>query len=165
MKVLCPFCDARARLVTERRHVEADDGTQVSFTDKLHECVDCGERFYTQAQSMDSCRNHAAALREHEHLLTPADIRGIRGRFALTQADLEALLGVGAKTVVRWERGTVCQSRAVDLLLRILDSSGPSVLERAKKRSVGRTDATGPSPAVAERRPRYRARTKARRRK
>lgn len=165
MRVLCPLCDARTRLVTERCHVEADDGTRLSFTDELYECVNCGERFYTQAQSMDSCRNHAAALREHEHLLTPADIRGIRGRFDLSQADLEALLGVGAKTVVRWERGTVCQSRAVDLLLRILDSCGPAVLDRAKERPVHREGEAPPAPAVAEPRSRYRAGTRPRRRK
>lgn len=157
MKILCPFCDARTRLVTERRHVEADDGTSLSFTDELFECLGCGERFYTQAQSMDSCRNRAAAMRKYEHLLTPADIIGIRRRYDLTQAALEALLGVGAKTVVRWERGTVCQSRAVDLLLRILDSCGPALVERAK--------AATRAPAVAEPRFRYRAGTGPRRRK
>jgi len=37
-----------------------------------------------------------------------------------SQHELERLLGTGAKTVVRWEKGTVCQSRAADRLLRLL---------------------------------------------
>jgi len=157
MKVICPNCDARTRLVSEHRTIDADDGTPLAWTDVLYECVVCRERFYTQRQALESCRNHAAAIREHEHLLTPADIQGIRARFGLSQAGLEALLGVGAKTVVRWERGAVCQSRAVDLLLRILDSCGPEVLVRAK--------AAPRTAAVAEPRSSYRARTGTRRRK
>jgi putative zinc finger/helix-turn-helix YgiT family protein len=164
MKILCPHCDARTRLVTEHRTMDADDGTPLAWTDELYECVACGERFYTQAQSLESCRNYAASIRVHEHLLTPTDIRGIRVRFGLSQVGLEALLGVGAKTVVRWERGTVCQSRAVDLLLRILESCGPSVLERAKRRNIRREGKAPPAPAVAEPRSRYRAGTKPRRR-
>lgn len=165
MRILCPLCDARTRLVAEHRTIHADDGTPLAWTDALYECVNCGERFYTNDQATASCRNHVAAVRAHERLLTPADIRGIRARFGLSQAGLEALLGLGAKTVVRWERGSVCQSRAADLLLRILESGGPAVFERAKRRRGPRRAAAGPSPAVAGRQSGYRARQRPRRRK
>ena len=44
---------------------------------------------------------------------------------------------MGAKTVVRWERGTVCQSRAVDTLLRFLDCFGPAAFDCVKAERVG----------------------------
>jgi len=61
-------------------------------------------------------------LRRREDLLSPAAVKAIRAKFSLTQAELENVLGVAPKTVVRWERGTVCQSRAIDQLLRIADA-------------------------------------------
>ena len=44
----------------------------------------------------------------------------IREGLGLTQQSFEQLLGVGPKTVVRWERGTVFQNRATDSLLRVI---------------------------------------------
>jgi len=38
-------------------------------------------------------------------LLAPEEIRSIRARYGLSQAELERMLGLGAKTVVRWEPG------------------------------------------------------------
>ena len=61
----------------------------------------------------------------------------------LSQADLEKTLGIGPKTVVRWEKGTVRQSRAADLLLRILAAHPRHVLETASY-------ATTPNTPVAE---------------
>jgi HTH-type transcriptional regulator/antitoxin MqsA len=142
MTIKCPICcSEELRVVAVPREIGADDGTLLGYADELFECVKCGEHFYSHGQAMASSRSRAAALRTHERLLTPAEIRDIRGRFDLSQADLEALLGVGAKTVVRWERGTVCQSRAVDALLRILEYFGPAVFDCVKE---GR--AAGPGP-------------------
>jgi HTH-type transcriptional regulator/antitoxin MqsA len=141
MTIKCPICrSAELELVTVTRESAAADGTLVEYAEELLECTKCGERFRTHEQALVSGRNRAAALRRHEHLLTPADIRDIRRRFALSQADLEGLLGVGAKTVVRWERGTVCQSRAVDALLRILEYFGPAVFDCVKE---GRVNSEG----------------------
>lgn len=52
--------------------------------------------------------------------LTPDEIRGIRESFGLSQAAFEAALGLGPKTVVRWETGKVTPSRASTLLLVLL---------------------------------------------
>ncbi|MBL0171910.1 MAG: helix-turn-helix domain-containing protein [Gemmatimonadaceae bacterium] len=53
-------------------------------------------------------------------LLTPQELRDIRGQHDLTQQQLEQLLNVGPKTVVRWEKGTVVQNAATVTLLRLL---------------------------------------------
>jgi transcriptional regulator with XRE-family HTH domain len=61
-----------------------------------------------------------AAIRADLGLLMPKEIKAIRESLDLSQADFELLLGVGQKTVVRWEKGTVFQNRATDTLLRAL---------------------------------------------
>jgi transcriptional regulator with XRE-family HTH domain len=59
--------------------------------------------------------------------MRPEEIRALRESLGLSQAQLENLLNVGPKTVVRWERGTVFQSGAVNTLLKVLRAR-PDVL-------------------------------------
>lgn len=117
----CPFCGAEAvRATSATRTTNADDGTRLKYRERLSRCAHCGEEFFTHEQSLAASRSRAGVLRTHEGLLAPEDIRDIRGSYGLSQAQLERMLGLGAKTVVRWERGTVRQSQAADLLLRIV---------------------------------------------
>jgi HTH-type transcriptional regulator/antitoxin MqsA len=55
-------------------------------------------------------------------LTAPQEIRDLRKRLGLTQHAFEKLLGVGPKTVLRWEKGTVFQNRSTDSLLRVIDA-------------------------------------------
>ncbi|MGD0485036.1 MAG: type II TA system antitoxin MqsA family protein [Gemmatimonadales bacterium] len=117
----CPFCGAKAvRVTSATRTVNAGDGARLTYRERLSHCARCGEEFFTHEQSLAASRSRAGVLRTHEGLLAPEEIRSIRGRYGVSQAELERMLGLGAKTVVRWERGTVRQSQAADLLLRIV---------------------------------------------
>src|SRR5436853_460487 len=53
-------------------------------------------------------------------LLSAHEIRAIRERFGLTQADLSRILRLGANTVSRWESGRNVQTAAMDILLRMI---------------------------------------------
>jgi putative zinc finger/helix-turn-helix YgiT family protein len=71
----------------------------------------------------DSKRLHedAIAIYRRKHGLLSADeIRMIRERFGLTQANLAGLLRLGANTVSRWESGRNVQTAAMDILLRLI---------------------------------------------
>jgi DNA-binding transcriptional regulator YiaG len=48
------------------------------------------------------------------------DIRSIRERFALTEAELSRLLRLGANTISPWEAGRNVQTGSMDMLLRML---------------------------------------------
>jgi putative zinc finger/helix-turn-helix YgiT family protein len=61
-----------------------------------------------------------ATYRKKHGLLSAADIRAIRERFALTQGELAKLLHLGQNTLSRWEAGRNVQSSAMDVLLRLL---------------------------------------------
>ena len=68
----------------------------------------------------------AAIARERariDGLLTPQEIRDIRHRAGLTQAQLEKVIGVSSPTVSRWETGAMLPSGPVCKLLRVLDAS------------------------------------------
>jgi HTH-type transcriptional regulator/antitoxin MqsA len=53
-------------------------------------------------------------------LLSGKEIRSIREKLGLTQAQLAAMLRLGANTLSRWEAGRNVQTAAMDLLLRLL---------------------------------------------
>ncbi len=84
-------------------------------------CSGCGET-YLGIGEMERLQKAAVdQARQAQGLLRPDEIRSLRVALGdISQARLEHLLGVGAKTVVRWEKGTVFQSATADRLMRLL---------------------------------------------
>ena len=58
--------------------------------------------------------------RQKYGLLSAEEIRSVRERFGLTQADLARLLRLGANTISRWEAARNVQAASLDILLRII---------------------------------------------
>jgi HTH-type transcriptional regulator / antitoxin MqsA len=86
----------------------------------LQRCSSCGETYFGP-EDIDAVHRAAAdVVRANEGLLSPEEIRELRASLQLSQAAFERLIGAGAKTVVRWERGTIFQSKVTDTLMRVL---------------------------------------------
>ena len=83
-------------------------------------CDGCGEVYLDADTIRAADRQAMAKLRAARGLLTPDEIHALRAALGVSQAGLERLLGTGPKTVVRWEKGTVCQSATADRLMRLL---------------------------------------------
>jgi len=83
-------------------------------------CGDCGE-VYLSLDAAERLQVEAVRMSKAARgLLTPGEIRELRRSFAMSQAAFEELLGVGPKTVIRWEKGTVFQGATADRLMRLL---------------------------------------------
>ena len=118
-KTECGICGGEAILVSDEREVRIGKRSAV-VADQFFRCSVCGEELYEPGQ-MDAVMLRAStAIRADLGLLTPEEIRALRESLELSQVDFERLLGVGQKTVVRWEKGTVFQNQATDALLRAL---------------------------------------------
>lgn len=100
-------------------------GTTVSVREELFRCRECGEEEYSLEQAVAAERRAGEIYREQNGFLQPDEIAALRRRWGVTQAQLESALGVGRKTVARWEAGRVLQSRALDNLLRAIDQHPP----------------------------------------
>jgi putative zinc finger/helix-turn-helix YgiT family protein len=135
MTELCFACDGKAVVVRESREVFIGDRSVV-VDGEFMRCSVCGEIYFLPEQADALQRAAADQIRREDGLLTPTDVRTFRALLRLTQAEFEKLLGVGPKTVVRWERGTVTPSRAVDTLLRILMKHREPLLDLARERGV-----------------------------
>jgi HTH-type transcriptional regulator / antitoxin MqsA len=129
----CGVCGGDAGLTTQRREVFVGKRSAV-IEDEFFRCERCGEEFYEPGQMDASMKKASSAIRAESGLLLPEEIGSIRRSLELSQAAFETLLGVGAKTVVRWEKGTVFQNQATDELLRTLRDV-PGVAEYLARRS------------------------------
>lgn len=102
-------------------------GTRVPVDEEYFRCTECGEEEYSYDQATAAERRAAEVFRERNGFLQPDEIAALRRRWGVTQTQLEDALGLGRKTVARWEAGRVLQTRALDNLLRVIDQF-PSVL-------------------------------------
>jgi HTH-type transcriptional regulator / antitoxin MqsA len=120
-------CGGNYQLITEPAPATIR-GTEVVADQTRYRCDRCGEERLTAAQS-DAWeeRIHAAYEAHPRRRLLPREVRALRERLQLSQPQLEAALGLGEKTVVRWEAGRVVQNQATDDLLRLIDRD-PSAL-------------------------------------
>jgi HTH-type transcriptional regulator / antitoxin MqsA len=151
--VNCYLCEAPACLV-EEPHTSKWGNRPVTYLDRFYRCDRCGETFYEGEMATESFRRMAAVIRAEDGLLAPDDIVELRRKYGLTQAQLERLIGAGAKTVVRWEKGTVAQNKTADTLLRVLRDHPEVVADLAKQHGRA-TSAKTPRPRLS--RPRKKA--------
>lgn len=116
----CPECGTQ--MVNKRGTLRLPiNGEEVAVAAAAHlRCPRCGE-IVLRFQDAKRLGEDAIAIYRKKHGLLSADeIRAIRERFDLTQADLARLLRLGANTVSRWESGRNVQTAAMDILLRLI---------------------------------------------
>jgi HTH-type transcriptional regulator / antitoxin MqsA len=131
----CFECEGTARLVREVREIPVG-GRKVPVEVEIMRCQECGEGYFLPGGMRAAQEAAADLVRREEGLLTAGEIREFRQRAGLTQAELEQVLGSGPKTVTRWERGTIAQSRMADTLLRLLRAHPAALRTLAAERSV-----------------------------
>jgi HTH-type transcriptional regulator / antitoxin MqsA len=119
-------CDGEYREVTEPQSFKVR-GRQVTVPVTLLRCDACGDVLYTPEQAERAQEQVYTEIRRRENLLSPAEIASIRLGLGLKQDEFERLLGLGPKTVVRWESGRVFQSKAADALMRLVRADRENV--------------------------------------
>ena len=85
-------------------------------------CVKCGEGVHSARDSKVSDRALNAAKAKVEGLLESKEIKRIRKKLKLTQAEAGQIVGGGPKAFTKYENGDALTSRAATNLLRVLDA-------------------------------------------
>lgn len=122
---LCGHAVLEQRVITERFTYGAEGEEAVVEAEgvPVEVCPACGEVFSGLAAAQV---RHEAICRAFD-LLPPREIRKLRERLGMTQAEFARLTGIGLATISRWERGRLLQTRAMDRYLRVLASSADNV--------------------------------------
>lgn len=116
----CPKCGTtmRERRATLRLPV---NGEEIAVPDSSHlRCPGCGEIVLRMDEARKLRERALGTYRSRYHLLSADEIRSIRERHHLTQAQLARLLRLGGNTISRWESGRNVQTAAMDVLLRLI---------------------------------------------
>ncbi len=116
----CPECGTPMREKKGRLKLTVN-GEEIAVTASPHlSCPKCHE-VVLRFDDARKLRQRALEIYRRKYGLLSADeIRSIRERFRLTQAELARLLRLGANTISRWEAARNVQTAAMDMLLRMI---------------------------------------------
>jgi putative zinc finger/helix-turn-helix YgiT family protein len=97
------------------------NGEEITVPSAAHlTCPKCHEVVLRSRDARRLSEDAIAIYRRKHGLLSADQIRAIRERFELTQAQFARLLRLGANTLSRWEAGRNVQTEAMDMLLRLI---------------------------------------------
>ena len=114
----CPICGAEVKRQRATLSIQVSSRS-VPVEGEYSTCTGCGEAFFAPGEMDRAMRSASSVIRDEEWLLQPEEIRVIREDLGFSQAEFERLLGVGQKSVARWEKGTGFQNGAADTLMRV----------------------------------------------
>ena len=110
----------------------------LELQDEFMLCETCGETYHSLTQSKAFDERVVEGRRSHEGLLSGSDIRRIRNNLGLSQAQLEEAIGIGPKTLVRWENNLGVQSKSIDDVLRLIELDPDNLRFLARIRHAAR---------------------------
>lgn len=144
----CPLCGAAAREVNTERDIAYGPDKRVRVPAPEMRCRNCGATFTTATQLQIADERAAAIVRSTGRILG-FEIRRIRARLGLTQAQLEETLGLGSKTVTRWERDLVELEGPTVSILRALEAGKLDPRDVMALRTGGGSSEREAGPGVA----------------
>lgn len=104
------------------------DTVELSCEVPVRNCADCGFSFI-DGETEDICHEEVC---KHLGVMSPSQIKSLRGLYELTQAQFSEVTKLGEATLSRWERGVVIQNQAYDNYLYLLGFE--KNLQRVRKR-------------------------------
>jgi putative zinc finger/helix-turn-helix YgiT family protein len=118
--IACPECGTPMREKRGKLKLPVN-GEEISVPDAAHlACPRCHE-VVLRFDDARRLRHRALEIYRLKYGLLAADeIRSIRERHGLTQAELAHLLRLGGNTISRWEANRNAQTGSMDMLLRMI---------------------------------------------
>lgn len=128
MKQYCPACgcEQEIRLLQKDETYKVKEA-RISIKATVCTCAVCGEEIMSIEYDDQNLRNAYAQYRELHGLLQPHEIKAIRDTYGVSQVTFARILGVGDKTIARYENGSL-QDEAINNL--ILLAADPKNLRR-----------------------------------
>lgn len=120
-KLYCPFCaDEREIIIKTVNESYPVKGEDIEITANVSICTACGNEIWNEDLDTQNLKNAFDVFRSKHGLLTPKQIKGIRDKYGISQTTFARALGLGEKTITRYERGSL-QDRAHNGLISLAD--------------------------------------------
>lgn len=132
VKRYCPLCD-KEHEVEERERLSSINikGECVKYKEVYFECKETNEEEneFVSAKMMDEnlLRSRDVYRKEH-NMLTSLEIKQIRQKYGVTQAEFSYMLGLGEVTITRYETKLI-QDTTYDTMMKLMDKNAMFALE------------------------------------
>jgi len=118
----CPVCDKEQEMVIiEKQETYPVKGLDIKVRAHVCTCAVCHEEVWDPDMDDDNLRTAYNEYRKIKGLLTPEEIRAIRQRYGVSQTTFAKVLGLGEKTIARYENGSLQDEAQNNLILLASD--------------------------------------------
>ncbi len=130
----CPICDEGSLHSQIGKNAVDYKGQTTELDLHYSVCDSCGSEQADASQTRDNKRIMLAFKKQVDGLMSGAEVRALRKRFSLSQAEAAKLFGGGPVAFSKYESDDVAQSEAMDRLLRLV-SSVPNALQNLRRQA------------------------------
>lgn len=133
---ICPLCgEGHLELRVYKNSVEYNGQTAL-LDSQYSECDFCGSEQASPIQTRNNKRTMMAFKKQVDGLLTGAELKALRQRLGINQAEAALIFGGGPVAFSKYESDDVMQSEAMDKLLRVADEFPDVLRSLTRKASV-----------------------------
>lgn len=136
-KTLCSLCGEGHMTPRTENTVTEYRGQQGTVALQYAECDVCGSEIVGDAEGRANKRAVLSFRKTVDGLLTGEEIRAIREKYQLTQAQAAKLFGGGPVAFSKYEKDDVAHSEAMDSLLRLVRRSEEAFWELVEEKQLG----------------------------
>lgn len=137
----CPNCNSEVesveRIVSETYPVKGED---ITIAAHVKFCMCCNQDIWDDELDAQNLLNAFAEYRKKHNLLQPAEIRKIREKYGLSQVAFARVLGLGDKTIARYENGSIADAAQNNLIELMRQPSNFKVLLDKNKNKITEQD-------------------------
>lgn len=148
----CPICnsevDSVVKVVRETYPVKGED---ITIDAHVRFCARCHTDLWDEKLDSQNLLDAYAAYRNKHKLLHPDDIRATREKYALSQTAFARVLGLGDKTITRYENGSIPDAAPNNLIFLCQQPSIFENLLEKNKDKISDTDYQNARTALEQR--------------
>lgn len=137
MPMYCPQCDKEqeTKIITKVETFPVK-GQKISITSTVRVCSSCDDEIWDPELDDENLKKAYDKYREMNGLLSPVQIKNIRMQYGLSQSAFANVLGLGEKTITRYENGSIQDEAQNNLILLASDPVNFDKLLRKSKLKV-----------------------------
>ncbi len=122
MRGYCPNCGKEVSLKTiQREEVYPVKGKEITVNATICVCEECQNEVWNMEIDDDNLIQAYEVYRKQRGLLLPKEIKVIREQYGLSQVAFAKVLGVGEKSIARYENGSLQDEAQNNLILLVKD--------------------------------------------
>ena len=107
-RLYCPSCgEERDVIIKNEKEAYPVKNEPTEIQAQISYCRHCGEQIWNEELDPENLQAAYRKYRTDHGLLQPEEIKAIRENYALTQTAFAKILGLGEKTIARYETGSL----------------------------------------------------------